>query len=836
MPVIEIPGYRIQRQLGRGGMATVYLAIQQSVDREVALKIMNPALLADPNFGERFLREARIAAKLHHRHVVGVHDVGRAGDAHYIAMEYLSAGPILRKDGTARDVVSALRIAREIATALGYAHAKGFVHRDVKPDNILLRDDGSAVLTDFGIARAADSATRMTRTGAVVGTPHYMSPEQARGRTVDGRADLYSLGVVLYEMLVGRVPFHAEDSLAVGIMHITEAPPSLPEALSALQPMLDVMLAKKPEERYQTGEEMANAIREYEVAIGRGELPSLVALPPREAEALLAALPTAVAAPRATPDPPPRAGARAEPVIGEVGAFDDAARPRRPGPPPAPTRGGGARWLAALVAVVGIGAGGATLWLYQDHLRALLPDTQLNTLLSDAQRALEAGRLDGSDGTSALEQFRAVLREDPDNALALAGVREVGLRLVAQARAALDAGDRATARARLDAARVVLQGGAEIDAVEQDLAALASKDSEVSALLEQAIAARDAGRLTDAADSAAALFARVLAADPGNGIARKGIDDIVGVLDAQARAALGEGRLADAEAIAMRIEAVSPGHATVPALRGQVADARAAAAKALEDALSAGEARLRSGNLLAPANDSARFHFEQALAREPGNARARAGLARVGAALLVQANAALEAGDAQTAAGLLREAGRLGAPVGETNAARVRLRELEERQAIAAERPNLTPEQQARLERFLAEADAALAAGALNEPPGGNAYDLYRAALSLDRANARAKAGLAAIAPRARTLFDEAIAAGRPAAARPHLDAFESTSRDGAARSAMRLALGRAYAAQGERQAAAGQREAAGRSLARAREMAPDDPAVAALAARLAAQ
>ncbi|HEY0178589.1 MAG TPA: serine/threonine-protein kinase, partial [Dokdonella sp.] len=273
--MIEIPGYRLLRQLGRGGMATVYLAVQESVDREVALKVMSPALLADPNFGERFLREAKIAARLHHRHVVGIYDVGRAGDYHYIAMEYLSGGPVLAKDGAARPVAFALRVIREIAGALNYAQEKGFVHRDVKPDNILLRDDGSSALTDFGIARALDSALRMTKTGAVVGTPHYMSPEQARGKQIDGRADLYSLGIVLYELLVGRVPYHADDSLAIGIMHITQPVPVLPDSIAALQPLLSKLLAKQPEDRYQTGNEVALAIAEIEHRMAEGALPEL---------------------------------------------------------------------------------------------------------------------------------------------------------------------------------------------------------------------------------------------------------------------------------------------------------------------------------------------------------------------------------------------------------------------------------------------------------------------------------------------------------------------------------------------------------------------------------
>jgi len=835
--VIEIPGYRIVRQLGRGGMATVYLAIQQSVDREVALKIMNPALLADSNFGDRFLREARIAAKLHHRHVVGVHDVGKHGDLHYIAMEFLSGGPILGKDGQPSGVVFALRIVREIATALGYANAKGFVHRDVKPDNIILRHDGSAALTDFGIARASDSATRMTRTGAVIGTPHYMSPEQARGRTVDGRADLYSLGIVLYELLLGRVPFNAEDSLAVGIMHITEAPPRLPEALSALEPMMDVMLAKKPEERYQTGEEMANAIREYEVAIARGELPSLVDISREQGAQLLANLPTAILPPReraipiAAPPAPDARGQRADPQMGELSSIADEDRPRRAPPPP---RSGAGRWLIMMVAVLGLGAAAAAIWINQDKLRDLLPDTELNSLLVQADQALSAGQLGGSEGKSALELYRAVLRQDQDNTQALTGVREVGNRLLVQARKALDDGDLDRARARAAEARDVLQGGAALDEIERALAERASRTTAIDALLEQAIAARDAGRLTDGEDSAAALFTRALASDPQSAIAQNGLDDIAAALALRGRELLAAGKLDEAEAVAAQIDAVRVGHAAVPELRAQVADARSRAAQAIENLLISGEAQLRAGALQAPANANARASFEQVLASDPQNARARAGISRVAAALLLAANAAIAARDVDAADRLLRQAQALGSPAGEVKLLRSRAREVRERIEIAAQRTALTPEQTTKLEGFLREADAALASGALNEPPGGNAYDLYRAALSLDRDNARAKAGLAAIAPRARILFDAALADRRPSAARIYLDAFADTARDTASKAAMGLALANAYAAQGERQLAAGQRDPATRSLQRAREFAADDPAVRALAAKLA--
>lgn len=261
----NIPGFSIQRELGHGGMATVYLALQESLRRLVALKVMAPALAADRNFSERFLKEARTIAQLSHPHIVAIFDVGVVAHAHYLALEYVAGGDLKsRIRGGPLAPADAFRIVREIATALGYAHTKDFVHRDVKPENILFRDNGTAVLTDFGIARAVSSGTRMTGMGMSIGTPHYMSPEQARGKDVDGRADLYALGIVLYEMLTGTVPYDAEETVAIGIMHVTEPVPVLPQALSGHQVLLDRLLAKEPNERYRTAEALIDAIDRHD--------------------------------------------------------------------------------------------------------------------------------------------------------------------------------------------------------------------------------------------------------------------------------------------------------------------------------------------------------------------------------------------------------------------------------------------------------------------------------------------------------------------------------------------------------------------------------------------
>jgi serine/threonine protein kinase len=266
---ITIPGYRIEGVLGQGGMASVYLAIQESFEREVALKIMSPLLNSDPSFAARFKREARIVAQLSHASIVPVFDVGEYQSRHYLSMEYLPGGDLKRRILRGeRDLNLALNVCTALCGALELAHRKGFVHRDIKPENILFRGDGTPVLTDFGIARALDSGRSMTVAGMLVGTPDYMSPEQVKGLELDGRSDLYSVGIVFFEILTGAVPFKADSTLSTALMHVSDPLPPLPPEYGAYQDFLDCLTAKEREERFASGAEVSRALR----LIGTGRM------------------------------------------------------------------------------------------------------------------------------------------------------------------------------------------------------------------------------------------------------------------------------------------------------------------------------------------------------------------------------------------------------------------------------------------------------------------------------------------------------------------------------------------------------------------------------------
>jgi len=260
---IEIPGYKILRTLGVGGQATVYLAIQKGFDREVALKIMSPVLAADPTFGERFIREAKIVAKLSHKSIVTVYDAGESGNFYYLAMEYMPGGDLKDRIEKGMKARECLNIISKLAIALHFAHEKGYIHRDVKSENIIFNEDGEPVLTDFGIAKASNSSTQMTQTGKLIGTPEYMSPEQCRGKKVDGRTDLYSLGIILFEMLTRKVPFTGDDSVSVCIQQVTKPIPKLPARLKHFQWLVELLLSKDVEQRFQSGKDLAKAVNAF---------------------------------------------------------------------------------------------------------------------------------------------------------------------------------------------------------------------------------------------------------------------------------------------------------------------------------------------------------------------------------------------------------------------------------------------------------------------------------------------------------------------------------------------------------------------------------------------
>ncbi len=265
--------YRILAPLGQGGMARVYKAYQENLDREVAVKILPPWFAADRSFVERFNLEARLVARLSHPNIVTVHDASEQQGHIYIVMQLVDGGTLkhrldqLQRDGKVMDISEAIPIFTQLASALTYAHEQGIIHRDVKPVNVLMERSGRPILSDFGIAKVlASTQNNLTRPGAGVGTPEYMSPEQCQGGAVDGRADVYALGAMLFEALTGRTPFQGDNYPALAHSHIYEAPPRPASINPAIPPSVErvilTALMKNPQQRYQRASDMADALRQ----------------------------------------------------------------------------------------------------------------------------------------------------------------------------------------------------------------------------------------------------------------------------------------------------------------------------------------------------------------------------------------------------------------------------------------------------------------------------------------------------------------------------------------------------------------------------------------------
>ena len=500
----DIPGYRIVRELGRGGMATVYLAIQEAFDREVAIKIMDREMLHDETFSKRFQRESRIVAELSHPHVIQVYDVGLVEENHYLSMELITGGELNDRLEHGLPVEDAFRITRQIALALDFAHSRGFIHRDIKPENILFREEGAAVLSDFGIARGIDNETQITTIGSVVGTPYYMSPEQVTGERLDGRSDLYSLGVVFYKMLTGTVPYDGDSALNIGIRHIKDPVPKLPSSLSAMQPLIDRFMAKAPEHRFQSGAEIVEALEKFERSN---------------------AMPKSVA----------RTEILGADVVEEIKRATGQSASASPSNRPSVTRvmqvngkgGSPLRFLIIGVALALVLGGGAAWLVLQSRsdpaidappMDAEVPDPlpaapvqeSLAQLLGRADALRARGALLEPAGENALEAYREALERDSSNRTARAGLDAIGRSVAEQGTVDLRGGDVAAAREQFALASEL---AADAQAVLTLQALLASHDAAV-VLVEEARAQLGAGNLTrPEAGSAVALLRRALTSE-----------------------------------------------------------------------------------------------------------------------------------------------------------------------------------------------------------------------------------------------------------------------------------------------------------------------------------
>ncbi|HUA79333.1 MAG TPA: hypothetical protein VL997_03095 [Dyella sp.] len=499
----------------------------------------------------------------------------------------------------------------------------------------------------------------------------------------------------------------------------------------------------------------------------------------------------------------------------------------------------------------------AGLWINQNRLRGMVPRTDFDNVLHRAQIALQQGHLDGTDGSSARELFEAARALEPDNDSARQGLNEVGRAEIARADAALQAGKIGEASDALTNARELLGGGSDVDRLSEAIAKAQVSSGHTDTLIAQAQQALSDDKL-DGPDGAAALYQRVLAAEPDNAVARHGLDQVGDAMAAQIQKALTTNDIATASTEIDRLAAISPTNSQLPTLRAALSAQQAQASGALTDAISQGNDALRAGRITGDGDDTALAHFKAALAIDPNNAQAKAGLGQVAEALVVQANAAIDAGDADHARQLLDQAESFAPKSADLIAARARLQQppsapqetlptntIAKTHAVAKSDQGaddegdttppvaLTGQQQIQVADMVQRARQAAARGDIMSPPGNCAYDLYRGALSIDGNNPEALSGLQALPGLVQRQFNDALRGGNLAKAGSLLDALDNLAPGDTVLAISSQRLASAWFDQAEQQLDSGDRNNAASSLEQGRRLSPNDQRVQQLLARM---
>ncbi len=551
---LQVPGYDIEERIGRGGMASVYRARQHTFDRDVALKVLKPDLSEDELFCQRFVQESLIVAKLHHSNIVQVYDVGEFQNNFYIAMEYLHGGDLNTRLGEGLAIRDSIKIVKQAASALDFAHQKGIIHRDIKPDNIMFREDGAAVLTDFGIAKEIDSDMNFTQTGLIVGTPKYMAPEQIRGAKPSAQADIYSLGILLFQCLTNHVPFQGKDMVATAYKHFNDPVPQLPPLVSAFQPILETMLAKAPEDRYRRAMEIVEALEQL---VGPSETNATNLDITEEFIAPSSELDPTIVHPHNQATHTSAAAVNDETAAMQVPPDAEEA-PRERSKPPAWLLYTGtiALMLVAVIIFFTKFSGGAEPTLTKTDTPSLSPPQQnaappttienvtdnptVKRLLAEAQIDIREKRLKKPDANNAFNKLQRVLAIAPENPEALAAMEQIAEEYAKLADRALISRDYSiantylaearTAAPHLDVIRIIQTKLNRVtDAEWREQASILSMEKSlmIDGLVKSAGIDEEEGRLTSPeGDNALEKYQRILEIDANHTLALRKVKEL----------------------------------------------------------------------------------------------------------------------------------------------------------------------------------------------------------------------------------------------------------------------------------------------------------------------